>query len=314
MRRPLAALLLLAISTATFANDVVLRFGSQREGQAILGKLDEYASQTSAYERQAKLKLDRPLSAAAFSAAQGNEVQDWDKAELQRLLPMLARIHNDVAAFKLKPPGEIMLFKTSGREEGNAAYTRGNGIFLSSSDVGKPDRELEDEIRHELFHVLSRHDRQLRERAYAIIGYTPCPLLSVPPEIEASRISNPDEPRNASYCIELTIDGHSARYTPMLFSTLGHIPKGKENFFDGLVMRLLQVSTSDGRSTAVRDGKALQLIDPEQTPAFLKKTGMNTGYLIHPEETMADNFVFASHRNTSVPSPWVVEQLLKVLQ
>ena len=41
-----------------------------------------------------------------------------------------------------------------------------------------------------------------------------------------------------------------------------------------------------------------------------QKTGGNTGYLIHPEEALADNFallIVGSDR--PVPSPWVLEKL-----
>jgi hypothetical protein len=47
----------------------------------------------------------------------------------------------------------------------------------------------------------------------------------------------------------------------------------------------------EGRWQAVeREGRPV-LLDPKATPEYGRKIGANTNYVIHPDETIADNFV-----------------------
>jgi hypothetical protein len=42
---------------------------------------------------------------------------------------------------------------------------------------------------------------------------------------------------------------------------------------------------------------------------FHEQIGRNTGYIIHPEEVLADNFVLLVRRETDVPSPEILERM-----
>src|SRR5437667_368014 len=84
------------------------------------------------------------------------------------------------AVVPLSFPTTVQLIKTTGVEEGNAAYTRGTAIVISKVELSKTQSELEKIICHELFHILSRHNPKLRERLYAIIGFIPCDDVEFP--------------------------------------------------------------------------------------------------------------------------------------
>ena len=47
---------------------------------------------------------------------------------------------------------------------------------------------------------------------------------------------------------------------------------------------------------------------------FYEQVGNNTNYTIHPEEILADNFALAIMEVSSLPSPWVVEEIRSKLQ
>jgi hypothetical protein len=59
-------------------------------------------------------------------------------------------------------------------------------------------------------------------------------------------------------------------------------------------VRLLEIQPdADGRrSRAVMQDGVLRWHAVDRVPAFLERLGGNTPYVIHPEETMADNVAF----------------------
>jgi hypothetical protein len=56
------------------------------------------------------------------------------------------------------------------------------------------------------------------------------------------------------------------------------------------------------------------LFEPSQVPGFSEQVGQNTKYIIHPEEILADNFVFLLNGRINLPSPRVVESMGRILQ
>ncbi len=102
---------------------------------------------------------------------------------------------------KLKFPEKIYFIKTTGKEEGNAPYTRNaNAIVFSKSELLAPQKEIEKTLVHELFHVLSANNIELRDQAYSIIGFIKCNEISYPQSLMEQKITNPDAPFN-KHCI-----------------------------------------------------------------------------------------------------------------
>jgi hypothetical protein len=79
---------------------------------------------------------------------------------------------------------------------GNAAYTRANAIVFPESELKKSRPNLPGMLSHELFHVLSRAQPDLRHRLYATIGFVPCNELEFPSELSSRKLTNPDAPLN----------------------------------------------------------------------------------------------------------------------
>ena len=52
----------------------------------------------------------------------------------------------------------------------NAAYCRRQAIILPASETKKSDDELRNLLTHELFHILSRANPELRDKLYAVIA------------------------------------------------------------------------------------------------------------------------------------------------
>ncbi len=61
------------------------------------------------------------------------------------------------------------------------------------------------------------------------------------------------------------------------------------------------------------DGQPV-LLDPQAVPGYHEQIGRNTKYIIHPEEVLADNFVFLINGRIDLPTQQVVEHMGEVLQ
>jgi hypothetical protein len=147
--------------------------------------------------------------------------------------------------------------------------------------------EVASVMAHELWHVASRGAPDLATRLYAEIGFEPMPPLIYPEVWAPIRLTNPDAPEHR-HAMRVSIGGREARVTPVLVATRTELKPG-ETFFSVLDVRLLEVQTDGSVSRAVlRDGQPVwHPLNGEHD--YLKRRGGNTGYVIHPEETMADN-------------------------
>ena len=109
-----------------------------------------------------------------------------------------------VERLALPLPENIYFIKTSGREEGDAAYTRENAIVLPKSILASPEREIQRLLAHELFHISSRLHPKLTTTLYETIGFHYCGEVDMPPELASRKITNPDAPKN-DFCINLEV-------------------------------------------------------------------------------------------------------------
>ena len=64
---------------------------------------------------------------------------------------------------------------------------------------------------------------------------------------------------------------------------------------------------------ALVNGKP-RLLDPAGVEDFHRKIGKNTGYIIHPEEVLADNFVLLAMGKKKVPTPRILEEMARLLK
>jgi hypothetical protein len=203
---------------------------------------------------------------------------------------------------------------TAGREEGGAAYCRGAAIVLPQNMIAGSTKALEQILPHELFHVLSSHNPLLREALYQTIGFESCNEVQLPEPLRARKITNPDAPVN-NHFITVTQDGRALELMPVLFSkTERYDPARGGSLFTYMQFKLMALENDNGtRRPALVDGQGV-LLEPRGVPGYHEQVGRNTTYIIHPEEILADNFVFLLDGRINMPTPRVVQQMGKVLQ
>ena len=156
----------------------------------------------------------------------------------------------------------------------------------------------------------------MRDKLYAVIGFSKCNEVEFPKELKSRKITNPDAPAN-EHCILVRVQGKDTWVIPIIFSgsekyDMAH---GGE-FFDYLQFQFLVVER-DGNGPGVKasyDGGAARLVDPRNATGFFEQVGRNTQYIIHPEEILADNFALLVLEQHGVPSPAIISKMGEVLK
>lgn len=318
--RSLAILACIGLLPCRVSADLTLgsakvHFASQIEGRKILTEKDDFIRRLSPFDRSARMKTDKAVSEAEFLQFVGKNVLDWTKEEMQTVQAAVEAIQPLLRDLPLSLPGTVQFVRTSGAEQGNAPYTQGPAIVLHKADLGRIQKDLQRLLCHELFHILSRHNPELRERLYGVIGFTKCNEIDLPPELMRRKLTNPDAPRN-DYFIRLQIDGRESLAVPILLSSVEtyDVKRGGE-FFDYIQLQFLVVERSSGSQNlkAAFEGSSPRLAGMERVSGFMEQVGRNTNYIIHPDEILADNFALLVLNEKKVASPEILRKMKEVL-
>jgi len=149
-------------------------FATASEAAEILTRKDDFIQRLSAFDRAARMKTDRTVSAEEFLAFVKASVSSWTDAEKGKVEAAIGQIRPALEALPLPLPKTIALLKTTGAEEGQAFYTRDTAIVFPEGQLTAANPPLEKTIAHELFHILSRENPAMREALYQAIGFTAC--------------------------------------------------------------------------------------------------------------------------------------------
>lgn len=290
-----------------WAKPPVVRFASVEVGRRELARKDEFTRRLSAFDRAARLKSGDPVSEAQFLEFVGAQVLAWEGPSRALVEKALGELTSQLEGLPLRWPEPVWLIRTTGREEGRAAYTRGSSIVIPDAKLEKSPALLADLLAHELFHVLSRANPLLRTQLYAAIGFTPCPEVKFPPALASRRITNPDAPA-FDQSITVRVAGQSQRVVPVLHASLEHYPAGDtREFFELLKFGFWPLDVAQSNTVPI-------LLDAQKLSGFDEQVGKNTGYIIHPEEIVADNFKLIVRQSTNVPSPEVLQRIEGILR
>jgi hypothetical protein len=288
-------------------NNVAARFASVEEGQNILTNRDDFTVALSAEERAARMFTNRPMAEADFLAYAGRNVLAWTPVETNRLAGILQAVGRKLAPWHLPFPGTIGIIKTTGREEIPSFYTRQNAIIIPREDVREADPDV---LTHELFHILSRQNPELRRKLYGVIGFTRVNEVAPPDEWRSRHFTNPDGNQNG-WLITLTNQNQVIQAVPELYSPVEFDPAKTVNPFG--FFRLLVVTNSGGRWSPKLTGGHAQLLHQGEVQGFFEQVGRNTSYVIHPDEILADNFVILINGDTDMKTPRIIQEMKKVL-
>lgn len=290
-------------------------FATVEQGRALVATSDTFLKAMSRFDRQVRLQTDGEATEDALIEFLKGHVLPWDDELRTCVAESIERVRPKLDPFLLPLPKVTRFILMSGKDEGNAAYTRGPAILLPTVKIqkDKPDT-LDRLVLHELFHVLSRNAPDLRRDLYRIIGFEICDPIPLPPPLAEIKLTNPDAPL-IDCLIKLTKDDESFHAAPLLYSSSEtYDVEKKPTLFKYVTFRLMKVENHEGGWRPLLNDGQPQLVVHSDFNSFAEQIGQNTNYIIHPDEILADNFVHLVLQTEKLASPQIVERMSERLK
>ena len=281
---------------------------------SIVSESDDYTKVLSAYDRQAGMNSDKPVSQNEYIQHLAKNVKNWDEKSISRFENFSKKISSRLAELKIKLPAQIVMIHTTSKEIGGAAaaYTRQNAIMLSNQILVSSDSIVQDVFIHEIFHVYSRFNPEKQDKLYAIVGFRRTNEIELPEPWRDRLISNPDAPL-MNTVIDVQKGDTTLTLTPFIFARRQYNPKDRGGIFQSLSFELLQVEQKDGKTVPVFKGKNPVTYSVNGLEDYWRQIGHNTNYIIHPEEIMASNFVFLINQKRGLKNPEIIEKMKQII-
>lgn len=254
------------------------------EGAAsLISTRDAFLRDLTPIDRQVRTGLTTVVDEAAYLAHARAQVRAFEPAQIEKIKTVAAKVGPLLTALDLERwlPREILLVQTTGAEEGfpasfDLSYTRSGVIYVNTRGLQVLSRYL---LLHELFHVLTTQQPQLRDALYAAIGFTRVERPRLPETFEPLRLTLPEVPQALHYAIKVQHEGQDVRAVPVCVAN--------EPYTGG---SMVDVASS---RWAVLDerGTVRSLVDISELSGLMEQVGSNTTALSGPEEMLAENFV-----------------------
>ena len=290
------------------------RIADKTEGAELMLSNDAYFAGMTQNDLDFKMQKSG-ATLDEYKTFAGEQVRDFTEEQKAIIDKHMERISKGLAerGYQIPELEQIVFINTTMKEEcGAAAYTHGtqiyfDGDFMEECEAEDQSREYLDYIfAHELFHCITRCNREFRSEMYKIIHFTTQDEdYELPPSVKEYFISNPDvEHHNAFATFEINgkkIDCFAA------FVTTRHFEKEGDDFFALGTTALVPVDGTDIYYT------------PEDAANFDEVFGKNTDYVIDPEECLADNFGFLiaygmeGPEGDGYPDPDIISSIESVL-
>lgn len=309
----LLSVILCYLSINVFAQKKIpFRFATRAEAQMLITDIDNFTNKLNSFDINLRLGKEDGRKSELLRLAM-NETLNWSEEEKKKITATFKSLQSkiDKQKLKIKYPQEVILVKTSMKEEMNvAAYTRKNWIALGEEYINEAtNEELEYLLAHEIFHLLTRSNKEFKKSVYSVIGFNVTEReLFFPIDIIEKRISNPDIELYDSYA-EFTINGNKQKCSMIIYSKIPFSPE--KSLSDYLSVGLIPLN--DNLIPVQNDGKTV-IYDIEQAEDFYEKIGKNTQYIINPEEILADNFAYLLIQKKDLPNPEIQTKIAELLK
>lgn len=294
--------------------NTTIRFADVDAGRAVVGAADAWIDRTSGWQRAVLMGRTSAPDLDTFRAFQAASVQPWTPESRERWRRALEAIAPAFNRLHVPLPREVLLIRTDGRESAEQPHTRAHAVVLPAQFNQQQFSDAE-VLAHELFHVVSRHQPELANRLYDLIGYDRVGELEWPAAWLPLRIANQDAPFD-HHLMRVRIGGREATVMPVVLTSSTRLPPANgDTLLELMQPRLLEVipgAHTQATKPVMHNGQPVWH-DPEATPDFLAHLGGNTDYVLHPDETIADNFMFLVS-GRKVKNPRLLQRIEAVLQ
>jgi len=255
-------------------------------GSKIIAEKDDYITNFSKFDLQSRLETFEEVSKEDLLTFLSQQTLDWTQNEEDRIEKIFDEIENAYEQYQKFLPDEILLIKTTGLDEGDAAYTRKSCIYIPVSMIRWSYNKLKELIAHELFHIVSTCYPKFRNNLYAKLGFTPCPELRMPEEYQELYVTNPDTVKKNCYVEFHDPHGDQRKAVPFLYSEQ---PYEGGYFFRYFRFTFLVIHLSDNICLPVYENKHPKFIDAPQILYDLSEEidPYDNQHRLHPEEILA---------------------------
>jgi len=289
----------------------VVELASLEKAKELLAKEDGFTNCWSQFDIDSRMHKTNSTKAELL-AYLPTQAQSWSSKETKALQKAFETLDKSIErqGFHINFPDKIYFVKTTGEEEGGAAgYTRENYVVLKGETVLGDKKQLLELVAHELFHILSRSDAQLRTQMYQLIGFHVVGEIEYPESMSSIRITNPDAYLVQSY-ITVLVDGQRVDCAMILYANDDY---SGGNFFKYLEVGFLKLEGDETKTVSYEDGTPI-IYDPDEVSNFHEQIGRNTGYVLDPEEVLASNFAFVMLEKSGLPSQTLLHNMKRLLQ
>lgn len=193
-------------------------------------------------------------------------------------------------------PERIRLIKTKANHYGESVYYTREDIIVIPHDALKA-RDKESFLKvmlHEISHIYSRYNDQKREDLYALIGFYPLEKrLLMEDKLRERVLHNPDG-IDFNFYIELgQSETEKIKAIPIIVASKNDYETSTPAFFGYLKFDMYEIKENPTNTySAISDENGFSTIQLNQYPDFFTQIKDNTNYIIHPDEIIADNFMF----------------------
>ena len=285
------------------------------KGSELLKEEDDFTNSLSEFDMSARLKTSRKVTKEEYLDFISRQTLDWDDVESLYLNVAFTEIKDLLKKYKIMLPKEIYLVKTTGAEEGDSAYCRKQNVIVLSKNMIRMDSlsAMEELLIHELFHIFSKNNLDIREKLYNSIGFYKTKNLTFTGLMAQYKITNPDSVNN-NYYFNTTINGQAEKVMPILLGATDYDESKGGEFFDYMILAFcaIQENENDCKVKVVNDQNCLYSFS--EIPNYLSLVGENTNYIIHAEEILADNFVLLVTNSKKVKTKKVITNMKKILK
>ncbi|MCC3862241.1 hypothetical protein [Pseudemcibacter aquimaris] len=287
-----------------FTNNAALatdfKFADVETGIKILTADDEYLTAMKPIE--IALRVGSPTADKTIDDLKAHyaaNVIPWPEAEKALLKALIVTHKKKLAKIAHLLPDEVYFIKVTDEIEGGVPHTRGNA-FISPARRTSLSTKL---FFHQIFHIISRHNRVKRASLYKLINFRPC-YFQPTEDVDKYSVRNPEAPFT-EFFVPVEIDDRDTYVMTHLHTTHDGFDASIERGFDGHISAdLLEVTVDKGICKPVikADGSP-SIYKHEDVPDFYEQVGHNTNFDYHPEEIIADNFAFLMMRKRDLIDP-----------
>ena len=291
-------------------NRLNIRFATREEGQQLIQSNTQYYNRLTQMDIDWRARKEGSTLEELKAFAQSN-VLDFTDGDKDIVMQIVSFIEHRLDEFEchLPLPDEIIFIKTTMDDEGSASgYTSRNMIVLNDLYIEESSSFLLELIAHELFHCITRHSPEFRQKMYSQIGFTVMDRdIELPERIKRIQMANPDVEHIDNYA-EFTIDGVKRKCTLITYYTrswaeASELQGPSALFFRNIGVALLPLDDLD-HPYSISDASD-----------FWEKMGSNTDYINAAEECLAVNFSYAIVNGPDMlyDTPQLIESILKTL-